>query len=147
MKETVGKVSSELLQKSTHSVSAIEQMEEQLSEYETNIFDCIEKYRLIFLKGFYIVVITKREPLMQNVFRHYFLARQSCPTPDYDQTVYSYINDKLSFMWVIPNREACIYLKNNALTVDKSERFLLNFVLQDEDGSLLLKAKQLNGEL
>jgi len=55
---------------------------------------------------FYVCVITKKERLMDNVLRNYFLARSTCPTPQYDQTVYKYHRDSgaIQFLWVLPSK-------------------------------------------
>ena len=92
VKDTVGKISRDLLlkeDKNDHSV--IEQMQEQLSDYETNVAQAVAEGKRIYSGTFYLVVITKKEPLMQNVLRNYFFHRETCPTPDYDQATYRYI--------------------------------------------------------
>jgi hypothetical protein len=38
-------------------------------------------------------------------------------------------------------------MKNNPLEIPKEERQLLQFVLEDADGTLLNKCKKLNGEI
>jgi len=150
-RETVGKISHDLSlknEKVTHS--AEEQMREQLEDYEKNIIECIHNFQVQapHLKDFYLVVATKKERLMENVIRNYFMARQSCPTPEYDQTVYHYntLTGDLKFMWVVPSKDTCIQMKEEALNVHPEERQLLNFVLDFMDGSLLRLAKKLNGE-
>ena len=147
-RETVGKISSDLIQKEPETRSPIEQMQENLTDYDRNIHQAIDTGKKAFFNDFYIVVITKKEPLMPNVIRNYFLTRLTCPTPDYDQTVYRYYrkDDLFAFLWVIPSTDACIYLKNNALHVKESERDLLNFVLEFADGSLFKLSKKLNEE-
>ncbi len=147
-KPTVGKVSSDLLSQQTHAISPIEQMQENLTDYEQNIWECIHRCKKDFPADFFVVVITKNERLMPNVFRNFFYGRLSCPTPDYDQTVYKYSanDDAVDFVWVIPSRDASIYLKNNALQVTESERGLLKFVLDFADGTLFTLAKKYNGE-
>lgn len=148
MSKTVGQASSELLEKQPETLSPIEQMRENLSDYEKNVFECLKHGIKTYPGDFFITVLTKRERLMPNVLRNYFFHRATCPTPDYDQAVYHYKrdHDSLEFLWVIPSRDASIHLKDNALTVDKSERMLLNFVLEFAAGSLYKLAKKLNGE-
>lgn len=147
-RDTVGKISSGLLSKSSDKHSVEEQMREQLSDYEKHVLDCLESHKKTFHDDFYVVVITKKEPLMPNVIRHYFFARQTCPTPDYDQTVYRYDRKKedLSFLWVIPSRMACMFMKTHKEKVPPEEYPLLSFVLQFADGTLFKKSKELNGE-
>lgn len=148
-KETVGKVSSDLIIKAhdnTHT--AHDQMTESLTDYEENIFQCIESHKDKYPRDFYVVVVTKKEPLMQNVIRNYFLARSTCPTPDYDQTVYVYnrMRDDVEFLWTLPAKDICQEFIRDALQVPDEEKELLNYVLSFSDGTLFQLAKRLNGE-
>jgi hypothetical protein len=147
-RETVGKVASDLIVKAPETKSPIEQMRENLTEYEANVWQCVERGKKEKAGDFYVVVITKNEKLFPNVFRNFFFPRTWCPTPDYDQTVYKYKrkDDSLIFMWVIPSRDASFHLKDNALYVAPEERELLKYVLAFEDGTLFKLAKELNGE-
>lgn len=148
MSQTVGKIASDLLQKAPESRDPIEIEREVHKDYEKHIVDAVERGKKLYHGDFYIQVLNKRERLMPNVIRQYFFPRQSCPTPDYDQTVYKYnkIGDFLEFLWVLPTYDAYMHLKENALLVAPEERWLLNYVLLDADGSLLRKAKELNNE-
>lgn len=148
-RDTIGKLSTKLLQQDVYADhSAGEQMQEQLSEYESNVFECVNRGKADYNADFYVVVISKREKLMPNVLRHYFFHRISCPTPDYDQTVYKYTraDDALDFMWVIPDKQSCFEIRNNKLQLDLSQHQLLQFVLDFFDGTLDKKAKILNNE-
>jgi hypothetical protein len=150
MRETVGKLSWDLLANaSVLDHSAEEQMREQLNLYESNMFEAIERGKKLYPKDFYIVVETKKEPKMKNVIRNYFIPRQSCPTPQYDEAVYQYnhLSDSCEFLWVLPSRDVYNMMKNNPLEIPKEERQLLQFVLEDADGTLLNKCKKLNGEI
>jgi hypothetical protein len=147
--ETVGKLSTDLLQKiSENSHSADEQMREQLSDWDKNMFECIERGRNKYSKDFYVEVNTKKERLMPNVLRNYFMDKLACPTPTYDQTVYKFhfSTDTLQFLWVIPAQDVCKHLFDNVGEIPESEHDLLRFVFQFYDGTLLRTAKKLNGE-
>jgi len=149
-RETVGKISWDLLAKADIlDHSADEQMREQLDTFEEEMYKAIDRGKQTFPDGFYIVVETKKEPKMKNVIRNYFIIRQSCPTPQYDNAVYRYhsISEQLEFLWVLPSRQVYNMMKENALDIQKEERQLLQFVLEDADGTLLRKCRQLNGEL
>jgi hypothetical protein len=148
LRETIGKISSDLIVKPLETTSAIEQMQEQLTDYDKNIMECVDRCKNDFPGDFYVVVITKRERLMQNVIRNYFYGRLSCPTPDWDQTVYKYsrMNDDLVFMWVIPSKQACEEITMNKHLIPPEEWRLLEYVLAFNDGTLLRLAKDLNGE-
>lgn len=147
-RETVGKISSDLAQKEPESRDPIELERSMQKEYYKYLVDCIEVNKSRYTDQFFIVVITKNERLMPNVFRNYFYARKSCPTPDYDQTVWRYDNkaDELEYLWTIPSRESCKHLKLNAIYVPKEERQLLQFVLEFADGTLFKVAKYYNNE-
>jgi hypothetical protein len=86
---------------------------------------------------------------MENVLRNYFGFRRSCPTPDYDQAVYKYSqkDDEVSFLWVVPSKDACMMMIANRMIIDPDERELKEFVLRFASGDLMRLAKLLNGEL
>jgi len=149
MKETVGKVASDLLQKPAETRSPIEIMRECLTDYEKSVIECVERHKKEFVGDFYVIVLTKNEKLLPNVFRNYYFARLSCPTPNYDQTVYKYkrATDDLVFMWTLPSQEASHHLKNNALQVAPEEKELLKYVLAMDDGTLYRLSLELNNEI
>jgi hypothetical protein len=103
----------------------------------------------MYYGDFYLVVETKKEPKMQNVLRNYFFHRSSCPTPTYDNTVYKYhkADDRIEFLWVLPSKQVCKMIKDYAVELSADQRELVKFVLDDADGTLLKRCKQLNGEL
>jgi hypothetical protein len=148
-KETVGKLSSELLQRDTYADhSAGEQMQAQLSDYESNLFDRVVHGKTVYPSDFYLVVIAKREKLMPNAFRLYYFHRISCPSPDYDQTVYKYHrkDDALEFLWVVPAKPVIQEMIAHKHELDPSLFQLLKFVIEFVDGTLDKKARELNGE-
>lgn len=148
-RDTVGKLSSDLLQQDVYGdQTAGDQMREQLREYESSIAACIDSGKSSFPGDFYVVVITKRERLMPNVIRNYFFSRLSCPSPDYDQTVYHYHrkDDHIEFIWVIPSPVAVKDLLRHRHELDASFFGLLKFVLEFLDGTLEAKARTLNDE-
>jgi hypothetical protein len=149
-RDTVGKLSAELLHKDTHADhTAGEQMQEQLKEYESNVHDCVASGKNLYAGDFFVVVITKRERLMPNVIRNYFLHRLSCPSPEYDQTLYHYHreDENLEFVWVIPSIVAVKDMVKHKHDLDISFYKLLQFVLEFLDGTLEAKAQLLNKEI
>lgn len=147
-RETVGKLSIDLLAKADDKHTAGEQMSEQLSEYDKNLYECFDNNKHKYTGIFYIVVVTRGDRLLKNVIRHQFFSRNSCPTPEYDQAVYQCHKDWLEprFMWVIPCMEYAEHLKNNVPLVPLEEAELLRFVLDFYDGTLLKLVKKLNNE-
>lgn len=149
-KETVGKIATDLIIKAPETTNPIEQMREQLSNYESNFWECVKSgVKLYPSKDFYVVVLTKNEKLLKNVFRNFFFNRLSCPTPDWDQTLYKYKhkNEEVVFMWTIPSKVACEHLTFHAREVVPEEQALLRYVLAFNDGTLMKLAKDLNNEM
>ena len=147
--QTVGSAAVELQKNAsndTHSV--IDQTEKQISEYYANLVQCVNENKSKFEGDFYLVVITKKERLLENVMRNYFFARVSCPTPDYDQAVYKYDHkgEQVTFIWVIPDKETCLMMINNTALIAPEEQQLLQFVIDYSNGELFRLAKKLNGE-
>jgi hypothetical protein len=145
---TVGKTASQLLTKTPDSCDPIEIRREMQKEYLDNLLQCVSDHRKKMPTDFYVVVLTKNERLLPNVFRNYFFARSSCPTPDYDQSVFKFYSEReeIVFLWSIPSQDACIHLKENAILVAPEERELLACVLDFADGTLYKLAKKLNSE-
>lgn len=149
-KETVGQQAWNAIKDSDYlDYSAVEQMQQQLEDYEKNFIECIESAKKIYPSDFYIVIETKKEPKLNNVIRNYFIHRLTCPTPTYDNTVYKYHRscDEIEFLWVLPSKETYKMFMDRPLEIPADERELLQFVLDDSDGTLLRKCKILNGEI
>lgn len=147
-KKTVGSQYLEVAYKQPETRDPIELQREMQREYVDNVKKCILDYRKDHPNDFFIVNITKREKLMPNLLRNYFFARDTCPTPDWDQSVYYYNHayETVAYLWTVPDRDTCIYFRENALHVTPEEKQLLQFVLQFFDGTLLNIAKRFNKE-
>jgi len=100
-------------------------------------------------KDFYIVLLTTVDRVLRQP-KIIPLARKSCPTPVYKQSVWKYkrADDKLEFLWSIP--DAILYyhiLKNQVKYInDKETADLAKFVILMESGELLEWVKKENGE-
>lgn len=126
--------------------------------YGKNVAQSVERYKKKFPGDFYLVgfIKEKRMPSIgvsilerKRCLSLSFWGRYSCPTPDYRQIVYRYHrkDDKLEFLWVIPDRYTCITYSTNRAIIDKSEWGLLKYVLEFLDGTLLQRAQVLNNEI
>ncbi len=149
-KVTIGKLAYDLMVKPQESHNPNEHGNAMLTTFDDDFYSCIkENSKKYTNNNFYIVVITKREPIMNVTLRNYFFARKTCPTPDYDQAVFYYNRSEQSidFLWVIPDREVCIHLIINALHVAPAEKELLNFVIDYKEGTLSEIAKKRNKEM
>ena len=145
----VGEASLLLSQKEADTRDPIELQREMTKEYCDEVIKCAMHGKKYYSKPYYVVVITKKEKLMDNVLRSYYFHRGTCPTPDYDQAVFQFDPWSESFqeIWVIPDRDTCQMLYENALEVAPEEKQLLNYVLDFGSGALFQKALTLNGEV
>ena len=148
-RKTIGALSQELLQKDFDTRDPIELQREMQKKYIDSLVECVEHNKNLYKGDFYITVIAKKEPLMQNVMRNYFFARNSCPTPDYDQSVFRYksATEELEFLWCIPDRETCFIFLENKDKVVFEETELLQNIIDFNDGSLYKIAKKFNNEV
>jgi hypothetical protein len=147
-KPTFGQQYVDVAYKEPESRDPIELQREMQKEYLDNLKETILAFRRSNPQDFFAVVTTKREKLMPNVLRNYFFCRLSCPTPEYDQSVYYYnhSDEGVAYLWTVPDKETCFHLRDNALMVHPEEQLLLQYVLQFFDGTLLNIAKRFNKE-
>jgi len=165
MTKTVGSVATELKKSDNSTINPQEIQQAQEKEYLDNLVwavnharkkvECVDvdckqvcEKRDAMIGDFYIVGVLKKEKLLDNVLRNYFIPTLSCPTPHFDQTLYKYRADRddIEFVWVIPDKETCEVFKENKDKIVPEERSLLKFVLEYYDGTLFQLAKKLNGE-
>lgn len=117
--------------------------------YEEEVWDTVDRgIKDPNIEGdFYVVVLFKKERHLQNIVRQYFFYRQSCPTPEYDQTVYLYHRkeDEAEFLWTVPNNAACRFIPLME-ELPKDHETLLNMVNAFNCGDLDKLAAKLNKE-
>lgn len=147
-KQTVGTLASLLLTKADDKHTVNEQTEANLTDYEKEFLTCVETGKKIYHGDFFVEVQVKKEKLLENVIRNYFIHKQACPTPTWDQHVYKYVRyfDDIEYLWSVPARDICDYMIDNALSLPKEERQLLQFVMEFKDGTLDRRAAEINGE-
>jgi len=148
-KMTVGAASLELSQKTPDSQDPIELQRDMTKEYCDEVIKCALHGKSYYQGAYYVVVITKKEKIMQNVLRSYYFHRGTCPTPDYDQAVFRFDPSSESFqeIWVIPDQETCAVFYENALQIAPEEHQLRDYVIDFATGALFQKALKLNGEV
>lgn len=100
-------------------------------------------------KDFYIVLITVADRVLRQP-RIIPLARKSCPTPVYKQSVWKFrhVTSELEFLWSIPDAILYYHILNNKTqyVTDKETTDLAKFVILMENGELLRWVKKENGE-
>lgn len=119
--------------------------------YEEEVWDCVDRaLKDEAVKGdFYVVVLFKKERVLKNVVRQYFFYRHSCPTPEYDQTVYHVRrkDKKVKYLWTIPDVATCKWmpLRKNELPDDQLK--LVSMIEAFESGELDKQVKLINKEV
>lgn len=146
-KETVGKVALDLL-KNPQPLTPDEIRAEALKDLPKRILEVIEDGKKKYNDDFFVVVETVKHRKLINFVINKVFHRKSCPTPNYDQSVwkYNFKDQSDEFIWVIPARDKCHELRDNALFVPPDQKELLQFVLAFNDGTLYKLCKKLNNE-
>ena len=157
-KGTVGAESLKLQEKSIGEVGpdaielqqAVHKGSNSEKSYEESVWGAVDRGRKdpAVSDDFYVVVLVKKERHLQNVVRQLFFYRQSCPSPEYDQTVYRYVRkgDEIEFLWTIPNNAACQFMPQMGGDLPDDQKLLLEMVLAFNSGELDKKARLLNKE-
>lgn len=100
-------------------------------------------------KDFYIVLITVVDRVLRQP-KIMTLARKSCPTPVYKQSVWKYktFDGQLEFLWSIPDELLYHHIIRNQMKYidDKETSEIAKFVILMESGELLRWVKKENGE-
>lgn len=108
--------------------------------FEEEIYECaLRGVKDKKIKGdFFVVVLSQKNRLLPNVIRQFFLYRQSCPTPTYDQVVYRYKRDEneIEFIWTIPSVETCKVLPIIKEELPFDHYPLLDFIRKFHEGKL-----------
>ena len=116
--------------------------------FESQILEALNRGRKEIWGSFFIVVLLKKEKLLPNVMRQYFVPRKSCPTPQYDQIVYRYDAEKegLEFLWVVPDPASCKLIHGRGAILPLEQQPLVQYVKDFFCGELDKKCALLNGE-
>ncbi|MGD8327740.1 MAG: hypothetical protein PVF65_12580 [Sphingomonadales bacterium] len=114
--------------------------------WEAQMTTALERGKAKYAGEFFIVILNKKERLLQNVIRRYFLDRRTCPLPEYDQTVFRYDpkDDMLEYIWTVPDWQAAEDLKANRFNLSKELVALLEMVDKFEDGTLAKECSRIN---
>lgn len=128
---------------------AMQEGNKKEDSYEANLLEAIARGKKQYNRKFFVVVLFQKDRLLKNVVRQKFLHRSTCPTPSFDQTVYSYdpINDDLVYHWSIPEPHAVNHFYFSLEKVDPEYRQLAEFCRDFRNGELDRKCAELNGEV
>ncbi len=116
------------------------------------IYNTVEKSKcepLYTNSDFYIVLLQTVDAVLKQP-KNIVIARKSCPTPVYKQSVWKYrsLSDSLEFLWSIPDSLLYYSIVHNPTVYlqDKECAELAKFVILMESGELLEWVKKENGE-
>lgn len=150
-KTTVGAAALNLAQKTAGEAYAPVELQQEIHKGDsgiTGLLECVERGKKENDSDFFIVCITKKERLLQNVIRTYYLHRKTCPTPSWDEAVYRYNrkDDSVEFLWVIPDKQTCELMISLPDQIPLDHAQLQSYVVQMYNGDLFERSKRLNGE-
>jgi len=139
-KKTVGEEAIERLSKADTKQGIVDTQREADKEYFPEIEKCIENHKHLDTP-YYIVVHHKKERLLENVLRRYFFARQTLPTPQWDQTVWRYNpkTSELRFVWTLPDENTAKWMASNPQELSEHHRELVEFIMSFLSGTLYSK--------
>lgn len=129
--KTVGEEAYKRLLNPDSKQEIIETQREIDKDYFKELEECARRGKKLPFgsNDFFIVVVCKKERLMENVIRRYFFPRQTLPTPDYDQTVWRYKKDGyVEFIWTIPDHNTCQEMYHHSDRYPEEEKELVNMV-------------------
>jgi len=153
-KKTLGSVVTDLNKQQTpEQIPVLLKAAEMKSEYMDNLLEAVDRGCKRFPGDFFIEVSTKKEKLLDRVYRDYFADLISCPAPFWDQTVFRYnrFEGRIEYLWTLPGRNEAFYMAEHAKEILKQpdhtgEKELLGFVLKAIDGTLTKMMKSYNNE-
>ena len=130
----------------TDTVEVHELSKEMNKDYMSTLIDTALKAKQKYDGTYYVVVLTKREKLIQTAIRNFFVARKSCPTPSYEQTVYRFNpkDESLEFLWIVPSKDIAKGMYSQRYNLELCGDSLLPFVVDFFEGRLYNKAIKLN---
>lgn len=140
-RKTVGQEAIDILSKPQEEQSVIETQQQMLKGYVDELITAAKKGEELYgtQEHFYICVQTRRERLLTNVIRNQFYPRKTRPIPQYDLALYYYDpkDEKLTFVWCIPDRATVEDLIINELKLPPEQRQLLGFCKAFIAGTLI----------
>jgi hypothetical protein len=118
-------------------------------DFMTKLVEMVEQDKHKAPTDFFVEVCILMNPVFKDIPEYKMISRHTCPTPFPDRSVFHYIKkeDRLEFLWHVPAHEECAYYMNNKMFLHPSEYEALKNVEDYLDGTLLQKAKKLNGEI
>lgn len=150
-KKTIGELAYDMHNRPQDACTFFEQANADMTGLDKVIKECYDLGKKgLPHKDFFIEIQLKWERILQDrVFRIYPFVRRSCPTPQYDQTVFHYHHkdDMLEYLWTLPDQESYNFYATSTEYVTPDRYPLLKHVLSDASGELLNRVNTINKKL
>ncbi|MGH3054050.1 MAG: hypothetical protein ACRDL7_03615 [Gaiellaceae bacterium] len=146
--KTAGSKYVEIKEKVQDQATAPEFVEAIGNDFMPKLLSMVESDKKKTDRDFFIEACISMHPLLPGTPQFFMISRHTCPTPFPDRAVFHYNRqkDELAFLWHVPSLKECQYYIENLFNLTEQERAAAQDVLSYRDGSLLQRAKQLNGE-
>lgn len=154
-KTTLGKAALDLQAQGPMNTDSIELQQEffkgshSKKALEEEIWEVVDSGRKVYKGNFCVVLLTKKERHLTNVIRNFIFHRQTCPQPEFDQTVYLYHkkHDELEYLWTVPNNASCLNLPLYKNHLPDEQQILISMAEAFNSGDLDKYAARINESL
>lgn len=145
---TLGKIITDIRSMQPEKRSVVEIAEEQTQNYIPELVAITEQGKKETNTNFYILINLRISPLTPEMYEFKREIKLTCPTPNYDQTLFFYNReaDRIEYVWSIPDRYTCHYMLYYKDQIPVNEHELLNYVIKFANGDLFEMMKIRNGE-
>jgi len=127
---------------------AQDQVDEELKDFMPEVFKCIKNGKKHFDGDFYIEVLLCMPGVIERHKKNIFAARPTCPRPFYDQTVFKYHSkdDRLEYMWTVPDKDLCELYRYHIGIVPDDEKELYDNIKKYFSGELAIREYKENNK-
>jgi len=136
---TIGQLAEDYEEKRIYNTHcAQDQVDEELKDYPNQIMSCLNNGKKHFDGNFFIQVLFCKDRIIPDARKNIFAAQESCPKPFFDQAVYKYHqkDDKLEYLWVVPDVDLCELYRYNLGLVPEDEKDLYKNIMKYYSGEL-----------
>lgn len=118
------------------------------STFMDELFQTLEYEKNHSVNDFYIMSVIRVETWPKKQFQKRFIAREECPMPHFEQSVWHYKRngDQLDLLWSLPPKDWCEAIRNDPLNCPEEIKDSLPYVMDYYAGALRDKAIELNRE-
>lgn len=136
--KTTGEIAQKLSLADDCSYTLQDQIDQHKKSVVVNVEKAVKDGLRSFDSNFYIAKHTRRNAYIVNSIQNHYLIRQTCPMPEYSQSVWKYTrkDDVLEELWVLPEETEAIEMMHNSKYINKDEFALMEYVIKFKNGEL-----------